>query len=150
MESQRSEVKECFTRATTRHNSKQSNIHHTSSPELSFSLVFYSLCYRISGSTSSLLARQSRRFFKNITTHIYSLVTPCFIWIAMTFAMGCGPKLLSLFFFSKPKPKPSNFEDKSGQWDPFPTFQEWPTWNEKKTQECLAQKKWTHRLLATS
>ena len=26
-------------------------------------LVFYSLCYRISGSTSSLLARQSRRFF---------------------------------------------------------------------------------------
>ena len=67
MESQRSEVKECFTRATTKHNSKQSNIHHTSSPELSFSLVFYSLCYRISGSTYSLLARQSQRFLKHST-----------------------------------------------------------------------------------
>ncbi len=64
LESHRSEIKECFTRATTRHNSKQSNIHHTSSPELSFSLFFYSLCYRISGSTPSLLARQSQRFLK--------------------------------------------------------------------------------------
>ena len=73
MESQRSEVKECFTRATTRHNSKQSNIHHASSPELSFSLVCYSLCYRISGSTSSLLARQSQRFFLNIIPHIYTI-----------------------------------------------------------------------------
>ena len=44
--------------------SKQSNIHHTSPPELSVSLVFYSLCYRISGSTSSLLAHQCQRFFK--------------------------------------------------------------------------------------
>ena len=32
--------------------------------ELSFYLFFYSLCYRISGSTSSLLARQSQRFWK--------------------------------------------------------------------------------------
>ena len=42
----------------------------TSSPELSFSLICYSLCYRISGSfTSSLLARQSRRFFTKKKHH---------------------------------------------------------------------------------
>ena len=41
LESQTSEVEEGFTCATTRHNSKQSNVHHTSSPELPFSLVFY-------------------------------------------------------------------------------------------------------------
>ena len=74
LESQRSEVKECFPRATARHNSKQSSIHHTSSPELSFSLVFSSLRYRISGSTPSLLARHSQRFKKNIIGHIHKIM----------------------------------------------------------------------------
>ena len=36
---------------------------------------FYSLCYRIAGSTSSLLARQSQRFKKNIIAHIYKIMT---------------------------------------------------------------------------
>ncbi len=86
LESQRSDVKECFTRATARHNSKQSSIHHTSSPELSFSLSFYSLCYRISGSTSSLLARQSRRFFEHHSTHLPENEKKNQI-------MWCGPRL---------------------------------------------------------
>ena len=64
----------CFTRATTRHNSKQSNIHHTSFPELSFSLVFfYSLCYRISGEHIFLARTSISALFKNIIAHIYKL-----------------------------------------------------------------------------
>ncbi len=91
LENQRSEVKECFTRATTRHNSKQSNFHHTSFPELSFSLVFYSLCYRISGSTSSLLARQSQRYLKK--HHSIYLQDNEKNWI-----MWCGPRLRPNFW----------------------------------------------------
>ncbi len=71
LESQTSEVKECFTCATTRHNSKQFNVHHTSSPELSFSLVFYSLCYRISGSRIFLARTSISALFQNIIAHIY-------------------------------------------------------------------------------
>ena len=55
----------------TRHNSKQSNIHHLQSCHFLWFLVLCATEFQ--GSTSSLLARQSQPFFKNIA-HIYNIV----------------------------------------------------------------------------
>ena len=83
MESQRSEVKECFTHATTRHNSKQSNIQHPSSPELSIFLFSVVPNFR----EHIFIARKSiSPLFKNIIAHIYKIMKKNRI-------MWCDPRL---------------------------------------------------------
>ena len=79
-------------------NSKQSNIHQLQSCH--FLWFLYSLCYRISGSTSSFLARQSQRFFQNIIAHYLQEMKKSnyVVWPAPSskyLKMACGPKSLA-------------------------------------------------------
>ena len=87
--------KECLTRATTRHDSKQSNIHHTSSPELSDVLWFL-----FSGLANFrehiFLARTSisALFSKHHSTYLQDNETNRTMW--------CGPRLGPNFYCKRP------------------------------------------------
>ena len=97
MESQRSEVKEGFIRTTTRHDSKQSNIHHTSSPELSFFCFFILCAIEFQGAH---LPCSTSAVFLNIMAHIYKIMKTSnyVVWPASSskfLKMARGPKSLA-------------------------------------------------------